>query len=640
MDLNINFSKNYSHENDFYLWVNEDWKINNKIPDDYHRWGSFNILAEENKIKIKSILEGSYSENSPYQKFKILYNQGLDIKSRENLDEVYKYLIKIKYCRDLDELMKLMINYQVFFHTNNPVIYNIYSDLNNSEMNILHLYTGGLGLPDRDYYFIDSKLKERTAYKIFLKEYSSLFNLSLDINSIYEIEETLARVTYSNVQKRDPELQNNPTDLLTILNTYPQFKFLEYLFFKIKKQPGKINLTNPNFFMKLNNMYTNKDKYTLQMWKDYFSMHFLLSIDGYVSEKIEQVYFNFYSKVLSGVIKMKPLWKRTLSNIDRKLGFLVGKCFIEKHFNEQSKTSVLKMIKYIRKELNNRIELLDWMDASTKLKAKEKLNSMLVKVGYPDKWRVYKADIKKENSYLKNNILCNIDTAHYEFSKLYNTIDKTEWGMNPHKVNAYYSPSNNEIVFPAGILQPPFFSEKYDVGLNYGGIGTIIGHEITHGFDDEGCKYDAKGNLNNWWSKDDYNKYKEKTELIKEQFNKFRIENEFINGELTLGENLADLGGLTIALESLKKYLLENSSENKLIEGLTPIQRVFINYSRIWRANTRPEQIKKDILTDPHSPPEFRVNGILRNIDDFYTEFGIKEDSKLYLPKNKRGKIW
>jgi len=640
MDLNINFSKYYSHEDDFYLWVNQDWKLNNKIPDDNHRWGAFNILAEDNKLKIKSILEADYPENSSYKKFKILYDQGTDVKNRENLDEVYKYLIKIKYCKDLDELMKLMINYQVFFHTNNPVIYNVYSDLKQSEINILHLFTGGLGLPDRDYYFIDSKLKERTEYKKFLKEYANLFNLSIDINSVYEIEETFAKATYSNVQKRDPELQNNPTDLPTILKTYPQFKFLKYLFLKIKKQPSKINLTNPNFFMQLNNMYADTDRYSLQMWKDYYSIHFLLSIESYVSEKVEEVYFNFYSKVLSGVVKMKPIWKRSLANVDHKLGFLVGQCFIEKHFNEASKISSLKMIKYIQKELDTRIELLDWMDASTKTKAKEKLNSMLVKVGYPDKWRVYKADIKKDNSYLKNNILCNIDNAHHNFSKLYNIVDKTEWEMYPQEVNAYYSPSNNEIVFPAGILQPPFFSEKYDAGLNYGGIGAVIGHEITHGFDDEGCKYDAKGNLNNWWSKNDYIKYKAKTEIIKNQFNKFNIENEFVNGELTLGENLADLGGLTISLESLKKYLIENPTENKLIEGLSPIQRLFINYSRLWKANTRKEQIKQNILTDRHSPPEFRVNGIVNNIDDFYTAFGIKEQSKLFLPKNKRAKIW
>ena len=640
MNLNINFSKNYSQENDFYLWVNQDWKVNNKIPDDYHRWGSFNILAEENKMKIKSILEANYPENSPYQKFKILYDQGIDIKSREDLNEVYKYLIKIKYCKDLDELLKLMINYQVFFHTNNPILYSIHSDLNNSDMNILHLFTDGLGLPDRDYYFIDSKSNERTEYKKFLKEYASLFGLSIDINNIYKIEETLAKFTFTNVQKRDPELQNNPTDLPTILQKYPQFKFLEYLFFKIKKQPGKINLSNPNFFAQLNKMYADKNNYTLKMWKDYYSMHFLLSIESYVSEKIEQTYFNFYSKVLSGVPKMKQLWKRSLINIDYKLGFLVGQCYIEKYFNESSREIALKMIKYIKTELNNRISLLDWMNESTKVKAKEKLNNMMVKVGYPNKWRIYKAEIKKENSYLKNNILANIDSEYYKFYKLYNVVDRTEWEMNPQEVNAYYSPSNNEIVFPAGILQPPFFSDKYDAGLNYGGIGAVIGHEITHGFDDEGCKYDAKGNLNNWWSKEDYVKYQAKTELIKNQFNKFNIENEFVNGELTLGENLADLGGLSISLESLKKYLLENPNENKTIEGLTPIQRLFINYSRIWRCNTRPEQIKLGLLTDPHSPPEFRVNGILNNIDDFYTAFEIKENSKLYLPKNKRGKIW
>ena len=638
--MNINFSKNYSHENDFYLWVNEDWKKNNKIPDDCHRWSSFNILDEENQLKIKSILEEKYLENSPYHKLNILYEQGLDIKSKENLDEVYKYLIKIKYCKDLDELLKLMINYQVFFNMNNPIAYGVYSDLKQSDTNILHLFTGGLGLPDRDYYFVDSKLKERNEYKKFLKEYSSLFNLSIDIDNIYKIEEKLAQFTYSNIQNRDPELQNNPSNLSTILKIYPKFKFLEYLFFKIKKEPGKINITNVSFFVELNKMYENKENYSLKMWKDYYSMHFLLSINFYVSEKIEETYFNFYSKFLSGIPKMKPIWQRVLSNINDKLGFLIGNCYIKKYFNESSKLIVLKMITFIKNELNNRISSLDWMEDSTKIKAKNKLNNMQVKVGYPDKWRVYKADIKKDNSYLKNNILCNIDDIHYNFSKIYNKVDKSKWGINPQEVNAYYSPSNNEIVFPAGILQAPFFSEKYDAGLNFGGIGTVIGHEITHGFDDAGSKYDANGNLNNWWSKNDFIKYKKKTELIKNQFNSFNIQNEFVNGKLTLGENIADLGGLTIALESLKKYLLKNPNQNKLIENLTPIQRLFINYSRIWRCNIRPEQIKLHLTIDTHSPPEFRVNGVVSNIDDFYTAFEIKETSKLYLPKNKRTKIW
>ena len=259
---------------------------------------------------------------------------------------------------------------------------------------------------------------------------------------------------------------------------------------------------------------------------------------------------------------------------------------------------------------------------------------MVVKIGYPDKCREYNVDIKKDNSYFKNIILCNIDDSDFIFSKLYKKVDRTEWHMNPQMVNAYYSPSSNEIVFPAGILQPPFFSENYDTALNFGGIGMVIGHEMTHGFDDEGCKFDAKGNLNNWWSPKDYKKYKEKTDLIKQQYNKYSIDGEFVNGELTLGENIADLGGITIALESLKKYLKENPSENKLIDNLSPFQRFFINYARIWRCNTRPEEIKHRLLVDPHSPPELRVNGILKNIDDFYKHFNIKTDLII------RAKIW
>jgi predicted metalloendopeptidase len=241
---------------------------------------------------------------------------------------------------------------------------------------------------------------------------------------------------------------------------------------------------------------------------------------------------------------------------------------------------------------------------------------------------------------LKNNFLCNKEDNEYRFSKLYKNIDRTEWFMDPHEVNAYYSPSFNEIVFPAGILQAPFFSDKYDKALNFGAIGSVIGHEMTHGFDDQGCKFDSLGNLNNWWSKNDKIKFKLKTNVIKNQFNNYTIEGEKVNGELTLGENIADLGGLFISLEAFKKYLKENPEENKLIENLTPIQRFFISYTRIWRCNTRKEELKKRIMTDPHSPPSLRVNGIIKNIDDFYEAFNIKKGDELFLEKSERAKIW
>jgi hypothetical protein len=621
MNLNINFSKKYTPETNFYLWVNEEWKDENKIPDDYQNWGAFNSLEQENKLKIKNLLE----KGDVDIKCKILYEQGLD---RKNTNEINKFLDEIQNCSKIDILLNKSIALYLMFHINHPINFSVYSDLIDSDINILHLDTDGLELPDRDYYFLKSKNKERNEYKTFLRKYADYFNLfKLDTESIYNIELELAEVTLTNVQKRNIDLQNNPTELSELLKKYPSFTFLKYF------KKGKINITNPKFCQKFNELLIS-NKYSLQVWKDFFKMKVLLSVSSYLSEEVENIYFNFFSKILSGTPKMKPLWKRSLNTVESKLGFLVGKSFVNKYFNEKSKSRSLEIIKYLKLDLHNRMKTLNWMDDLTKTKALEKLDNMVVKVGYPDKWREYNVDIKKENSYFKNIILCNIDDSDYSFSKLYQKVDRTEWHMNPQMVNAYYSPSSNEIVFPAGILQPPFFSENYDTALNFGGIGMVIGHEMTHGFDDEGCKFDAKGNLNNWWSPKDYKKYKEKTDLIKQQYNKYSIDGESINGELTLGENIADLGGITIALESLKKYLKENPSENKLIDNLSPIQRFFINYARIWRCNTRPEEIKHRLLVDPHSPPELRVNGILKNIDDFYKHFNIKTDLII------RAKIW
>jgi len=638
MNLDINFSSNHSVDTNFYKWVNQNWLESNPVPADYQRWCSFNILDFENKNKIKEILETPYPEASSFHKLNILYNQGVDIEERnKNKDEVLSYVKKLLNTNNLEDLLNLMIQYKLSIGLPGPVNLVVYSDFENSNINILHLFTGGLGLPDRDYYFSDVNDKERTEYKKFMKEYVDCFNLDLDVNKIYELEEYLAKYTHTKVEKRKPELQNNPMNLEEILTKYPSFSFLKSFFTILKKPAGKINVSNPTFMEKLNQAFINLP---LDTWKQYLVYRFLLSIHSWVNLDVEKVYFNFYAGVLSGTKIMKPIWKRSLQNTESQLGFLIGKSYVEKYFSENAKLKALDMIKYIKLYLKNRIKTLEWMGDKTKTKALEKLETMIVKIGYPEKLREYKSDINVKNSFLKNNLNCNIDDAIYHYTKLYEEIDRTEWEMYPQEVNAYYSPSTNEIVFPAGILQPPFFSEHYDAALNFGGIGTVIGHEITHGFDDQGCKFDANGNLNNWWTEEDFQNYRVKTEKIKYQYSQYAINGLNVNGDLTLGENIADLGGVTISLEGLKMYLNDKPEENKNFDNLTPVQRFFLNYCRIWRCNCRDEDMKQRLLTDPHSPPIYRVNGVVVNMDDFYKSFDIKETSNLFILPEKRAKIW
>lgn len=630
MNVEYKFSDKYHHGEDFYLWVNSHWIENNPIPDNYQRWGAFNELDLDIKNKIKMILEDPKNKN-----LNILYTQGLDLEKRKkNMEELKEYLKPIQNARSIEELMNVVIDYKISYGIKSPVNFVVSSDYDKSDFNILHLYAGGLGLPDRDYYFTDSHKKEREGYKIFLENYGKLFNL--DITGIYDLEEKLAEKSYTSVQKRKPEIQNNPKSLNEIIMDYPNFTFVKYFFEKIGKEPQKINMNNPTFFKLVNDLLSE----SLQVWKNYFCYKFVMSVISYLSEEAEILQFNFYSKVLSGTKEMHPIWKRSLVTTQNQFGFLIGKVFVEKYFSSYAKSKALEMVEYIKKYLRERIIQLDWMSNNTKLKALDKLDAMIIKIGYPDKWREYKADINESYSYLKNNLNCNIDDNTYEYNKLYKDVDKNEWYMFPQEVNAYYNPFNNEIVFPAGILQKPFFSDQYDIALNFGGIGSVIGHEITHGFDDQGCKFDAKGNLKNWWEKSDYDNYKLKTELIKEQFNKYQINGINVNGELTLGENIADLGGVHISLQSMKKYLEDHPEEDVVFNNLTPYQRFFINYAVIWRSNTRDEEIKNRLTTDPHSPPPLRVNGILKNIDEFYNSFTINKEQKLYLDYGNRLRIW
>lgn len=637
MNLDISFNILIEKSNDFYSYVNSNWQKENPTPDDFGRWGSFTILSEDTKIKVKEILEKQYEKKSIYERLNVLYNQGNDFEKRQNIQEIYFYINEIKSCSSISELLNLIVNYSLTWNIRSPFKLSCYNDFDDANTNILHIFTGGLGLPDKDYYLLEDNENIRIEYKKFLKNFNDYFNLELDLDGIYNLEKQLAQYTYSKTDARKPELLKNSRNIEQLLGDYPSFSFITYFFDKLNINPGKINISNPNFFFNLNKLFF---EISLSLWKDYFIYKFLISSHSYLSVEVEEIVFNFYGKILSGTPEIKPLWKRSIDTVESQLGQLIGKKYVEEFFPQTSKIEATNMINYLKNELRNSILQLDWMEPETKEKALNKLDVMQVKVGYPDVWRSHNSDIGYHNSYLKNNFLCNKEDNEYRFNKLYKDIDRTEWFMDPHEVNAYYSPSFNEIVFPAGILQPPFFSDKYDKALNFGAIGTVIGHEMTHGFDDQGSKFDSKGNLNNWWSKNDELKFKLKTTVIKNQFNNYTIEEDKVNGELTLGENIADLGGLFISLEAFKKYLKENPEENKLIENLTPIQRFFISYTRIWRCNTRKEEIKKRLMTDPHSPPSLRVNGIIKNIDDFYEVFDIKKGDGLFLEKSERAKIW
>ena len=631
----------------FYRYVNENWITNTSIPDDERRWGAFNELSEDNLNKIDSLFqENIESTDSEIRKLLVLYNQIKNFERDGKIEYLKPRLVMDEYIQTLsnlktkEELSDFILKHYVNYDLSTPVNFMIYNDFNDANNNILHISSGGLGLGDRDYYLDDSKKDIIEKYKIFMKEYLELFILDYnqeDLDNIFNIEYQLAESSYTNVEKRNPLLMNNPTTTKYIEDTYPEVNIRQYFeMCGIEYNDRKVNLINEKFLKKYIDIFRNTD---LNVLKKYYTWIFLRQLSGYISLLTEVKSFEFYSRTLSGTKKMKPLWKRSIYKVESLLGMVVGKMFVNKYFKESSKDNVQEMILFIKNELKNSIETNTWMESSTKEKALIKLGRMNFKIGYPDKWRDFSSvDISEDNSLVRNVLNCLRHEAEYDRAFLYKETDKTLWFMNPHDVNAYYSPSFNEIVFPAGILQEPFYSEKYSASINFGAIGAVIGHEMTHGFDDQGKKYDGDGNLNNWWTNKDSLNYSMETKKLKILFDTFKLAGTNVNGELTLGENIADLGGMNIVLSSLNKYLINHPEKNE--NGLTPQQKLFISNARIWRAKTREEEVKKRLLEDPHSPPQFRVDGNYINIADFYNEFNINTNSNLWLDERKRTKIW
>ena len=644
-----NMDTTVSPGENFFLYANGAWLKNNEIPGDQTRWGSFNQLIENNYEYLKAILESTAAQKdaakgSAEQKIGDLYRSAMDTVAidKAGITPLNGVLARIDAITDANGVMK-EIAYLQTQGLSELYGMGIGPDDKNVTQVIAQFYQGGIGLPDRDYYFKtdENTAKIREAYKKYQVELLELMGVdkaiaTKDAADIYKLETALAGASMTRVEMRNPYKLYNKYSLDGAAKATPGIDW-KALFadMKITGQDSLIVAT-PNFFKEAGKQLKATP---LDVWKKYLKFHVVNDMTPFLSKNFDELHFNFYGREVSGQKEQKPRWKRVLNVVDGSVGELLGKMYVDKHFKPEAKQRMMELVKNLEETYSDRIKRLDWMSDSTKAKAQEKLSAFMKKIGYPDKWKDYSKLEIVGNDYVKNILASSAFEYDYTLAKLGRPVDKTEWQMTPPTVNAYYNPAFNEIVFPAGILQFPFFDAEADDAVNYGGIGGVIGHEMTHGFDDQGRQYAADGNLKDWWGPTDAAKFKEKADMVVNQYNTFTIlDSVHINGELTLGENLADLGGIAISYEAFKKT--KQGKGNEMIDGFTPDQRFFLSWAQVWRAKSTDKEAMKRIMTDPHSPSEARCNGPLSNMPEFYNAFGIKEGDKMWRPEAERAKVW
>jgi len=637
---------------DFYQYVNGNWLKNNPVPPEFPRWGNFIILDDENNKICKSIEEEAtqktnLKKGSNYQIIGDLYATAMDSAKIESLGytPLKPYLDKINAIATIPDLNKL-IGYLSLNRFGG--VFSLYAgqDEKSSEDIILQMGQGGLTLPERDYYTKDDEksIDIRNKYFEHVKNVFKLLGLNEadafdNANIIIKIETRLAKASMTRVEMRDPEATYHKMYLTDLQFLTPDFNWTTYFnemgLIDSKYFSKGLIVGQPDFFKEFNTML--KDV-SINEWKVYFTFHLVNSNSGYLSSPFVEESFKFNGQVLSGQKAMQPRWKRMTGVVNRSAGELLGQLYVEKMFSPKAKERAKEMVSNIMASLKNRIENLSWMSAETKKAALYKLSKIVVKIGYPDKWKDFSGLEISRNSFFDNVVSAQLFNYKKNLDKIGKPVDRDEWGMTPQTVNAYYSAQKNEIVFPAAILQPPFFDAEADDALNYGGIGAVIGHEISHGFDDQGRKFDAEGNMKDWWTKDDETKYNALTDKIVEQFNEYALDKAHVNGKMTLGENIGDLGGLTVSYYALEKSL--EGKEKKLIDGFTPEQRFFISWAQVWRLNQSPERDLLQINTDSHSPSRFRVNGPYSNMLEFINAFGCKDSDSMMRAKDKIVTIW
>ncbi|MCK8490608.1 M13 family metallopeptidase [Spirosoma sp. RP8] len=634
--------------NDFFSYANGTWVKKTKIPDDQTGWGSFYQIYEDNQRKTRSILEEAAKSDaksgSVEQKVGDFYASGMDTATINKLsyEPLKAELAKIAALTDY----KQVLNYLAADESNRGgefIGFYVGSDDRQSSINRINFSQAGLSLPEKEYYTRtdEATKKIRTAFVAYVAKLFTMVGVDptsarTKADAILEFETALAKSHKAPADLRDPVANYNKFAVADLTKRMPNLDWRTLLNTMGLEKIDTVLVAQPGYYQALDKTLPTA---SISVLKDRLVFDLLDHNASLLSKPFEQASFDFNSKTLYGQPQLSERWKRIADRTDGSLGEALGQLWVKKYFPAEAKERMLTLVDNLQKVYRERIEKLDWMAPETKEVALVKLDKFVKKIGYPDKWKDYSdVDIKRDDYF------GNVQRArkHYykeEFAKINKPVDRTEWGMTPPTVNAYANPTNNEIVFPAGILQFPFFDKDADDAINYGGIGMVIGHEMTHLFDDQGRQYDANGNLRDWWTKQDAERFKTKVQTVVNQYNKYTVlDNLQLNGRLTLGENLADLGGITLAYQAFK--LTKQGKGTDKIDGFTPDQRFFLGFAQVWRIKVRNETERAGISTDPHSPAKFRVNGPLTNFEPFYRAFNVKPGQKLYKPEVEQAKVW
>lgn len=631
---------------DFSKFVNGNWEKVTKIPADKASFGAFNQLYDQSQKDVKVIIEEAAkqknAQGSDEQKIGDYYASFMDRKTRDSkgVAPIQPELAKIDAIKNYSDLAAYFGRANRL-GLNAPFAISVYSDFKDPTKYTSITWQSGLGLPDRDYYVTtDAKMTAlRSQYVAHIEkmlQLAGIENSAEKAKTVMSLETTLAKSQMKKEDTRDMIKLYNPYAIADLKTLMPDFDWSAMLKESGFDKEKKLVITQLEYTKSLNDIIKNT---SLDTWKSFLKWGVIDNAASSLTSELDNQNFEFFGKIMNGTEEQEEDWKRAVSTVNNGLGEIVGKVYVKKHFSPEAKEKMTGLVKNLLKAYAESIKKLDWMSEATKKEALKKVDKFMVKIGYPDTWKDYsKLTIDKSDLYGNNE-----RAAAFEYQrnldKLGKPVDRTEWGMNPQTVNAYYNPTLNEIVFPAAILQPPFFDINADDAVNYGGIGAVIGHEIGHGFDDQGSTFDGDGVMKNWWTPADLKAFQAKTNALVEQYNNFQAFPDLnVNGAFTLGENIGDLGGLSIAIKAYKMSL--NGKEAPVLDGYTGIQRVFLGWGQVWAEKTRDEALRNQIATDPHSPAKFRVNGIVRNIPEFYEAFDIKPTDKLYLAPDKRVKIW